>query len=60
MEEPELRNKWDDQFGDRQTELVLIGIDMNQADVTESLDQCLLTDDEMTIDWNTLPAFVEG
>ncbi|MCR6112047.1 GTP-binding protein [Bacillus sp. A301a_S52] len=63
IEEPELRNKWDDQFGDRQTELVLIGIGMNQTDVTESLNQCLLTDDEMTIDWTTLPdplpAFVE-
>ncbi|MCR6107912.1 GTP-binding protein [Salipaludibacillus agaradhaerens] len=64
IEEPELRTKWDDQFGDRQTELVLIGIDMNQTDVTESLNQCLLTDDEMMIDWTTLPdplpAFVEG
>ncbi|MCD8508645.1 MAG: GTP-binding protein [Bacillus sp. (in: Bacteria)] len=53
-EEPELLEKWDPQYGDRITELVLIGLDMNKEEVERSLDTCLLTDEEMLQDWNTL------
>jgi G3E family GTPase len=60
-EEPDLLENWDKEFGDRMTELVLIGIDMNREDIEASLDTCLLTDDEMKMDWNRfndpLPAF---
>ncbi|MGC3789103.1 GTP-binding protein [Priestia aryabhattai] len=60
-EEPELRAKWDEQFGDRINELVLIGIDMNEAEIIETLDHCLLTNEEMNQDWATfkdpLPKF---
>ncbi|MFU7590770.1 GTP-binding protein [Priestia sp. RMT2NF4] len=60
-EEPELRAKWDEQFGDRINELVLIGIDMNKAEIIETLDYCLLTNEEMNQDWATfkdpLPKF---
>ncbi|MEH7359486.1 GTP-binding protein [Priestia megaterium] len=60
-EEPELRAKWDEQFGDRINELVLIGIDMNKAEIIETLDHCLLTNEEMNQDWATfkdpLPKF---
>ncbi|MCL9637074.1 GTP-binding protein [Bacillus zanthoxyli] len=60
-EEPELRAKWDGQFGDRINELVLIGIDMNKAEIIETLDHCLLTNEEMNQDWATfkdpLPKF---
>lgn len=52
-EEPELRAKWDEQFGDRINELVLIGIDMNKAEIIETLDHCLLTNEEMNQDWAT-------
>ncbi|GAA3314579.1 hypothetical protein GCM10020331_007460 [Ectobacillus funiculus] len=41
-------------YGDRMTELVMIGIDMNQTEIEESLDKCLLTDQEMVEDWSTL------
>lgn len=62
-EDPELQAKWHPEFGDRMTELVFIGIDMNQDEVKASLDQCLLTEAEMTMDWTSfpdpLPAFVE-
>ncbi|WP_413300949.1 GTP-binding protein [Bacillus sp. 1P10SD] len=60
-EEPELLENWDEVFGDRMTELVLIGIDMNREEIEASLDQCLLTDEEMKMDWQVfndpLPAF---
>lgn len=60
-EEPELLEKWDEVHGDRMTELVMIGIDMNRNEVEDSLDDCLLTDEEMNQDWSTfvdpLPAF---
>ncbi|MFC5591489.1 GTP-binding protein [Sporosarcina soli] len=61
QEEPELLEKWDEEFGDRMTELVLIGIDMDREDIENSLDQCLLTEEEMKMDWKALndplPAF---
>jgi G3E family GTPase len=59
-----LNKKWDEYFGDRMTELVLIGIDMNQSEVESSLDKCLLTEEEMQSNWNELfdplPAFVQA
>ena len=59
-----LDNKWDDIFGDRMTELVLIGIDLNRSLIEESLDKCLLTKDEMELDWNEfndpIPEFVQA
>ncbi|MEY2195691.1 GTP-binding protein [Neobacillus sp. BF23-41] len=61
MEEPELLENWDEEFGDRLTELVLIGVDMNRDEIEASLDRCLLTDEEMKMDWNLfhdpLPSF---
>ncbi|MED3978729.1 GTP-binding protein [Priestia megaterium] len=60
-EEPELRAKWNEQFGDRINELVFIGIDMNEAEIIKTLDHCLLTNEEMNQDWATfkdpLPKF---
>ncbi|MCM3765627.1 GTP-binding protein [Neobacillus niacini] len=60
-EEPELLERWDPEFGDRMTEFVLIGIDMNHENIEASLDNCLLTEDEMKRDWSVfndpLPAF---
>ncbi|MEH7346793.1 GTP-binding protein [Bacillus sp. JJ1532] len=53
-DEPELLEKWDDQFGDRMIELVFIGVDMSQYEIEASLDKCLLTDEEMQLDWNDL------
>lgn len=61
QEEPELLERWDDTFGDRMIELVFIGLDMNQVEIETSLDFCLLSDDEMTMDWtdfsDRIPAF---
>ncbi len=35
-------------------ELVFIGVDMSQYEIEASLDKCLLTDEEMQLDWNDL------
>lgn len=40
--------------GDRRTECVFIGIDMEEATTRQVLDACLLTDAEMLADWTTL------
>jgi G3E family GTPase len=37
---------WDDEWGDRRTELVFIGTDVDEATLVERLDDCLLSDDE--------------
>ncbi|MDF9759134.1 G3E family GTPase [Peribacillus simplex] len=63
QDEPELLERWDDLYGDRMTELVLIGIQMNQQEIENELDQCLLTEIELQQDWSLyedpLPAFTE-
>ncbi|MUG69681.1 GTP-binding protein [Paenibacillus validus] len=53
-EEPELKLDWDPVYGDRITKLVLIGINMDKAVLTEGLDRCLLTDAEMQSNWSKL------
>ncbi|WP_404429054.1 GTP-binding protein [Sutcliffiella horikoshii] len=61
-EEPELLERWDDTYGDRMTELVFIGIELEQKQIERSLDTCLLTEKEMNEDWSKLadpvPAFI--
>ena len=44
--EAEMENKWDPLVGDCRQELVFIGIGMNESAISESLDKCLLTEDE--------------
>ncbi|UTH13897.1 GTP-binding protein [Macrococcus equipercicus] len=61
--DPTLQSRWDSTYGDRQTELVFIGIDMDQEEITRTLDAALLTDEEMTMDWTAmkdpLPPYTE-
>lgn len=42
-EREDLVSRWDPLLGDRQTELVFIGIDMDEADIRQRLDRCVLT-----------------
>ncbi|MGE6257200.1 GTP-binding protein [Heyndrickxia sporothermodurans] len=42
-----LRQQWDPIYGDRKTELVFIGIDMKKEEIIDSLNQCLLTEEEL-------------
>ncbi|MGC4028489.1 MAG: zinc metallochaperone GTPase ZigA [Steroidobacteraceae bacterium] len=49
---------WDPQFGDRGQQIVIIGIDMDEATLRTLLDACLLTDAEMDqgpTRWKHLP-----
>ena len=47
----ELQKRWDNMYGDRMNELVMIGIKMNQSEIKNGLDSCLLTETEMAKDW---------
>ncbi|WP_019911882.1 GTP-binding protein [Paenibacillus sp. HW567] len=51
--EPDVKARWDEQWGDRMNEVVFIGIGMGRADIEARLDRCLLTEEEMKQDWNT-------
>ncbi|WP_226670395.1 GTP-binding protein [Metabacillus litoralis] len=61
LEEPDLLQKWDQSYCDRMTDLVMIGIGMNRRIIEESLDHCLLTEEEMEQGWtrftDPLPLF---
>lgn len=56
--------KWDLDYGVKMTELVLIGIGMDQQAITEELARCGLTEEELAQDWGSfpdpLPAFQAG
>lgn len=45
---------WDDEWGDRVTKLVFIGIDMDRVAIERTLDETLLTDEEMQMNWREL------
>lgn len=51
---PEVLKEWDPEFGDRKTQLVVIGMDLPKDKITKQLDSCLLTDEEFNSDWHTL------
>jgi hypothetical protein len=44
---------WDEEHGDRRTELVFIGRGMDEASLRERLADCVLTDSEMDLDPST-------
>ncbi|AGN35258.1 GTP-binding protein [Bacillus paralicheniformis] len=51
---PELLKEWNEEFGDRHTKLVFIGLDLSPSEITAEADRCLLTDSEMADDWSLL------
>ncbi|MED1743804.1 MULTISPECIES: GTP-binding protein [Brevibacillus] len=53
-EDPEWAKTWDADHGDRQTELVFIGMEMNREEIEQKLDRCLLTEDEYRGDWSAI------
>ncbi|MCB5184072.1 zinc metallochaperone GTPase ZigA [Methylobacillus gramineus] len=54
----QINRRFSGEFGDRQQEIVLIGINMDKTALTTSFDQCLLTEREMDLGmpaWQTFP-----
>lgn len=52
-----IKSRWEEPYGDRQQELVIIGMEMNKALLSASFDACLLTDAELALGmeaWKTL------
>ncbi|MCE5473178.1 GTP-binding protein [Staphylococcus pseudintermedius] len=52
QERPDVRADWDPEYGDRHTQLVMIGIDLDEAAITAQLDACLLNSQEIDVDWS--------
>ena len=52
---PGIKEDWDDQWGDRGSELVFIGREFDQETLVERLDDCVLSDAEMEDDWDEYP-----
>jgi G3E family GTPase len=44
-----IQARWQQPYGDRQQELVIIGIDMNRAEISAGFDDCLLTTTELDL-----------
>ncbi|WP_078380008.1 GTP-binding protein [Sutcliffiella halmapala] len=53
-ENPQVKANWDTEFGDRVTQLVFIGVGLNEKGITEQLDACLLNSEEFDTDWSKL------
>lgn len=53
-ENREMAQTWDPEYGDRRNELVFIGIDLDKESITKRLDECLVNEEEIVQDWNTL------
>jgi G3E family GTPase len=51
-DEPEIAAKWNDEHGDRVNKIVFIGQALDPQRLTGQLDQCLLSDEEMGMDWS--------
>lgn len=54
QQSPEVLEDWDSEFGDRMTQLVIIGINLDKERIIEQLDSCLLTDEEFRNPWERL------
>ncbi|WP_274651318.1 GTP-binding protein [Paenibacillus humicola] len=54
-EDPELAAAWHPEYGDRINKVVFIGIGMDVLRIAAELDACLLTEEEMKMDWSVFP-----
>lgn len=54
LQSPEVLEDWDEEFGDRMTQLVIIGVELNKEAIIKDLDKCLLTEDEFNNSWESL------
>ncbi|WP_419791178.1 GTP-binding protein [Staphylococcus chromogenes] len=54
QEREDVRADWDPEYGDRHTQLVVIGIDLDKEKIEQELDACLLNRQEIDADWSQL------
>jgi G3E family GTPase len=47
----DIEASWDPTFGDRKTEIVIIGQDLDQRQICQDLDACVVQLDELSDDW---------
>ncbi|KTG10559.1 cobalamin biosynthesis protein CobW [Haloprofundus marisrubri] len=61
---PELEEDWHPEYGDRGTQLVIIGTDMDHDELRAELETATLSDEEMDADWGVFedrfPTFEDG
>lgn len=50
----DVAESWDIEYGDRNTQFVIIGTDLDQEKIEKELDECLLNSSEMNSDWHQL------
>lgn len=50
--EPDVKARWDEEWGDRMNEIVFIGIGLDRSAIEARLDRALLTGEEMMKDWS--------
>lgn len=53
----DIKARWEEPYGDRQQELVIIGMAMDKANITKQFDACLLTDDEIALGMDAWKSF---
>ena len=51
---PDVAQSWDIEYGDRNTQFVIMGTELDQEKIVKELDQCLVNGDEIDSDWNQL------
>lgn len=54
QQNPAIQAEWDIEYGDRMTKIVIIGMDLSKDAITDSLDKCLLTTEEMMGSWDEI------
>ena len=50
----DVAESWDLEYGDRKTQFVIIGTDLDQEKIEKELDECLLNSSEINSDWHQL------
>lgn len=50
----DVAESWDIEYGDRKTQFVIIGTDLDQEKIEKELDECLLNSSEINSDWHQL------
>jgi len=54
QERPDVAESWDIEYGDRNTQFVIIGTDLDTEKIERELDACLLKHHEIEADWSQL------